>query len=827
MRQHLPSLTVILFLAFMPAVVFGQNPAAGGLVVSVHEAEGKPIANARVTIHSDTAAPSTVTSGPDGQARFSNVPAGEYQVTMQADTYQELDAIVTISAGPDAKIDATLTGLHADSITVQSDADVPLDSGSTVPRTLEREKLKDLPDRPASVSDALPLTPDIVRLPSGELNLAGSGEHRSALLVNSADTTDPSTGQFGATVPIDSVRVIDVLSSPFLAQYGGFTRKVVAVETRKPGDKWHFELNDPLPEFRIRSWHMRGLKTASPRLYFGGPIIPQKLYISGATQYEMRTALVITLPYPNNQQRREGYNSFSEIDYTITPTNFLTATYHAADQHTRYALLDFFNPEPVSPNSANATYSASVVDHASLGSSLLDSGLTLTRFRFDVWPQGNAGMVLTPARNFGNYFDQQNRTSSRAEWQETYSFSKQAWGTHEFKTGTMLGGTSENAVIRNRPVDITDASGRLRQSIRFTPGHPIQSSDVEVAAFFQDHWSLGSRLVFESGVRVEQQHVTETLRVGPRAGIAWTPFGNSRTVVRGGMGIFYDRVPLNVYGFGSYPRQIITTYAPDGSILAGPTQYFNLTQAALRSNLPLLYSEHQAGNFSPSSLNWSMQVEQILTPNLRLRGGYLQSESDGLIVLNPGIVQNQNAFVLHGNGNSLLKQIELTAAVRTWKDSEMFLSYVRSRSTGNINEFSNYLANFPPAVILPDSRTNLLGDIPNRILAWGTFSFPRKFRITPKLEYRSGFPYSSVDVLQAYVGAPNQSRYPTYLSADARISKDIKVNDKYSVRFSVSGSNLTNHFNPVSIHANTSDPYYGTFFGTYHRRFTMDLDFLF
>src|SRR5437764_370916 len=82
------------------------------------------------------------------------------------------------------------------------------------------------------------LAPGIVRLPNGQLRLSGGGEHRSALLVNSANATDPATGQFGATVPIDSVRTMNVLSSPFLAEYGGFTGDVVAVETRKGGDKW-------------------------------------------------------------------------------------------------------------------------------------------------------------------------------------------------------------------------------------------------------------------------------------------------------------------------------------------------------------------------------------------------------------------------------------------------------------------------------------------------------------------------------------------------------------------------------------------------------------
>ena len=102
-----------------------------------------------------------------------------------------------------------------------------------------------------------------------------------------------------------------------------------------------------------------------------------------------------------------------------------------------------------------------------------------------------------------------------------------------------------------------------------------------------------------------------------------------------------------------------------------------------------------------------------------------------------------------------------------------------------------------------------------------------QFRLMPKAEYRSGFPYSSFDVLQQYAGAANQSRFPGYLSIDARLSKDLKVSDKYTVRFAVSGSNLTNHFNPVSIHSNVADPQHGIFLGQFRRRYTADFDIIF
>jgi hypothetical protein len=294
------------------------------------------------------------------------------------------------------------------------------------------------------------------------------------------------------------------------------------------------------------------------------------------------------------------------------------------------------------------------------------------------------------------------------------------------------------------------------------------------------------------------------------------------------MGVFFDRVPLNVYGFSSYPEQTITRYASDGSILYGPQLFYNLTEEAAHANLPLIYrNAAMPGNFAPYSTNFNIQAEQILSANFRLQANYLQSRSDGLIVLTPRTTPTLSAYVLNGSGSSQLKQFELTSAARAGRESQIYFSYVRSHAAGNLNEFSNYLANFPPAVILPDAHANLPGDVPNRFLAWGTVALPWKIHVMPKAEFRSGLPWSSVDVFQNYFGAPNRARFPGYFSADARVSKDFRVSEKYTFRISVSGSNLTDHFNPVSIHTNIADPAYGVFFGEYRRRYTADFDVVF
>ena len=106
-------------------------------------------------------------------------------------------------------------------------------------------------------------------------------------------------------------------------------------------------------------------------------------------------------------------------------------------------------------------------------------------------------------------------------------------------------------------------------------------------------------------------------------------------------------------------------------------------------------------------------------------------------------------------------------------------------------------------------------------------NLPHGFRVAPVVEYRSGFPYISTDVYQNYAGVPNLNRFPTFLSVDSRFSKDVKVSPKYKLRFSISGFNLTNHFNPEVVRNNIADPSYGYFFGQRGRRFTADFDVLF
>ena len=240
------------------------------------------------------------------------------------------------------------------------------------------------------------MLPGVTRSADGEILIDGGAEHSSAYVVNGTDVTDPGTGRFGLSVPVDSLESLSVIKSPFLAEYGRFSAGVVTAETRRGGEKWHFELNDPFPGFRIRSLHLRGVRDYSPRVSFGGPLLANKLYFAEAFQYAMEKETVRTLPFPYNQSKHESNNSFSQFDYIFSTTHFLTATSQVTQQHTNFANLTYSMAEPVSPSFRAFARLFALTDHLAVGTTLLSSTLSVQEFGAGTGAQGDSNMVLTP-----------------------------------------------------------------------------------------------------------------------------------------------------------------------------------------------------------------------------------------------------------------------------------------------------------------------------------------------------------------------------------------------------------------------------------------------
>jgi len=822
----------VILVAVVMVPLQAQTSVTSRIDVQATDANGVPLAGVRVEVSSGSHKAKPGETDEDGRVSFPRMPAGTYTISVSKNGF-ETASRENLELKPPAGLDVTFELIPAltrtDSVEVRGTV-MEVEEDAATPNRLPPGQARELPSRPATVADALPLTPGVLREPGGGLILSSSPEHRSALIVNSADVTDPATGQFGLTVPIDSVEVLNVYQTAYMAEYGRFTAGLVSVETRRGGDKWKWELNDPLPEFRIRSWHLRGLKTSTPRLNFEGPLVEGKLFLSEGFEYVVRKTEIYSQEFPYNQKEEQGTNSFTQLDWVVSPRHLLTVTAHLAPQRTRGLTLDLYNPLATTPDAIATNYTGTVIDHLALWGGLLESRFSVTRFDSSVWGRGSSDMVISPLTNSGSFFAEQGRTASRISGASAYSFRHlEALGTHEFKVGGYIASSAISGNIAERPVDVVDASGQLLWRMVFPRTHDFQIEDTEKSFFGQDHWIITPRLAVDLGLRTESQQISGAFRVAPRGGLGWMPVARTHTMIRGGFGYFYDRVPLNVYGFNRYPSRVVTYYDADGNVSAGPFLYVN-TLGQSRVRFPFVSQKPIDGNFSPRSSIWSMQVEQPLGRRLKLRATYLRNNGDALVIVNqvaPDPVTNVGAFLLEGTGSSAYRQFDIMAQLRLRDDRQLFFSYVRSRARGDLNDFGRFLGTVPTPIIHENQYGTLGTDLPNRFLTWGVVRLPHSFQVAPVVEFRSGFPYIETDAFQRYVGVPNHSRYPDFGSIDSRFSKDVKLNAKYSARLSISGFNLSNHFNPEAVRANSADPAYGFFLAQRGRRFTADFDFLF
>jgi hypothetical protein len=494
-----------------------------------------------------------------------------------------------------------------------------------------------------------------------------------------------------------------------------------------------------------------------------------------------------------------------------------------------YAGLNFFNPQPVTPNANFHEMTPTILDRMQIGGGVLQSTFAVTRVSSSIGPQGTEDMTLTPGGNFGNYYGQQNRSATRYQWIENWTpRALHFHGDHQLQVGTLIARSENEGEFNPHRAVIRDASNHLLQTIDFTGRGPFDLSDTEPAFYVQDHWNVTSRLGMDFGFRLESQSITSTWRSAPRGGIVWSPAHTGNTVIRGGMGVFYDSVPLDVYAFRNYPQQIITSYDPStGNVIDGPRRYFNVIDQVPQKSFGFVYRSPHTGNFAPYSIAGNVEIEHSFSHLVTLRVKYLQSAAQDLITISSQPIRLKGAVILSSTGQAHTRQTEFIARIGPKETRQFFFSYVRQHARGDVTDANGYLGNFPFPVARENLMASLPGEMPNRFLLWGTYTH-KSWTIVPKLELRNGFPFYPTDVYQQYVsGLELQSRFPRYFSADLRVSKDIKVMGKHAIRLSGNVVNLTNHFNPLEVHGNTADPLYGYFFGNYNRKFTIDFDFLY
>jgi hypothetical protein len=147
---------------------------------------------------------------------------------------------------------------------------------------------------------------------------------------------------------------------------------------------------------------------------------------------------------------------------------------------------------------------------------------------------------------------------------------------------------------------------------------------------------------------------------------------------------------------------------------------------------------------------------------------------------------------------------------------------VRSKATGNLNDFNQFFGNNPQAVIQPDARGRQTFDAPNRFLVWGEFSAPWKLTVMPVFDIHTGFPYSVVNEQREFVGERNSQRFQRFSSVDLQVLRELAIpffGKDHKVKVGVGIYNLFDHFNPRDVQSNLASSRFGEFFNSPPRTF--------
>jgi hypothetical protein len=840
--RHCYALALLCVCAVGPGYAQQSQSNAPGLRVLVSDTQQRSLAGAVCSLRAagdNAKVAATATADEQGIAAFpAALTPGKYTLRVESQGFETLNRNdVVIKDGGITEIAVALkVATVTASVTVAAPAEGATNvqaGASTAAGILQRESLQRLPLAAARIDQALPLIPGVVRSSTGEISIEGANEQQSALLVNGLNASDPASGNFRLNLPIDSVESVQVFQHPYTAEYGAFTGGVTAVETRRGKERWHAEINDFLPDMRFKGGRIVGVAEDTPRVNFNGPLIKDRLFLSQSLSYSIAKQPVRGLPFPVNETKTESQSYFSQLDLILSNRHTQTFTFGYFPQRDQFVNLDFFRPQPVTPNYKQKDFVFTVRDHYQLKEGMLQSAFSFKRFDADVWGQGNDEQTLTPTGEQGNYFATQSRHSHRLELFEVYSSpTKHFLGAgHEIKVGFDFNNVDNLLNYSARPVNVLREDGTLAERIVFRGVLPIQAANREYVGFVQDRLLVRPNLSFDLGLRLEDQRIGPESNLAPRAGFAWSPFKSDRTVLRGGIGLFYDKVPLNIRSFARYPSRTVTQYAADGVTVIDSRHYFNVLVDTPPIE-PLDFRKRAGGEagFVPENLKWNVQLDQVVAQWLDLRANLTGSRTDHIYIVNPELdFRGRSGIVLRSAGQATYRALELTARFHLPHKDEFFVSYVRSRARGDLNDFNSYFGDFGAPVIRQNEYSNLPFDVPNRLLAWGTINLPRRITIAPIFEARTGFPYSARDAEQNFVGVRNsdQTRFPAFLSLDAEMAKEFQVTKKYGVRLSLRVFNATNHFNPRNVRANTADPRFGEFFASYHRFFSGGFDIIF
>jgi Carboxypeptidase regulatory-like domain len=258
----------------------------------------------------------------------------------------------------------------------------------------------------------------------------------------------------------------------------------------------------------------------------------------------------------------------------------------------------------------------------------------------------NAGTNLTAARNLFTYDDHIAWSHGRHQieagvWiqriQANDNLAQDQWGQASFSNLTsFLQGTISTFTVVPTPTELgwrsIEGAGFVQDAIKLRP-----NLDLRVGFRFEstDGWNeshgRASAYVFSGGVIQTNPLVSSSAFTvnrakflpEPRLGLAWDPFGKSKTVIHAGFGIYRDLLDGIDYRLDQTApfntTETLKNVAVNGlSIVPG---------SPLPAGSKIAPSGIQPDAYTPTVLTWSFKIEQQIAPDTSLALGYVGSHA--------------------------------------------------------------------------------------------------------------------------------------------------------------------------------------------------------
>jgi hypothetical protein len=600
-------------------------------------------------------------------------------------------------------------------------------------------------------------------------------------------------------LPSGAVESVEVLSNPFAAEYGRFSTSVTQVRTKRGTNDWIIKPDNLIPGF---GKGFAFVNKFEPRLSISGPLKRDRLLFGQYFQYRYVRTPVKSLP-GDPQLGLDSFDSFTRLDAVLSPRHALTGGVIYFPRKITNATMTTFRPEETTPKFTQSGFSAGAADRLIVSAhAFLESTVAGRFFEVDEKTKGQLPMVYAPQTQSGNYFSRQERNVKSIQFVEALTYSKDEWaGDHLFKVGIDFQHSRFDGDSYSQQVDVVRLDGSLAERTTFSPllAHP-DVTGTEFAAFGQDRWRVNDRLMFELGFRIDNDDIVDRANFSPRVGMSFSVLPEGRGILRGGFGKFAERTPLTIGAFTQYEAQTVRRFAADGQPVSAPVTFAHVVKESLKT---------------PEAIVQTVAWDQRVGRRLFFKAAYLHRNGSHANIVEPDA--NRGLLTLSSTGESKYWEVETTGRYLASEHRDLTVSYVRSHSTRDLNDYDQFFGNFRNPMIRSNENGLSSTDVPNRLIVRGNIGLPGQWVFVPLYEWRTGFPWSAVDEFQDFVGERNQSgRLPSVSSLDFTLARPWHFR-KYHFTAGIKIYNVFDSGNERDVQTNITAPDYGRFYNPIQR----------